>query len=376
MLGRYTRQNEMEYINKRREAKHLFRNKKRASFQRKLENIKQEYSNKNAKEFYKEVNSVKRGFKPRTTLIKDSMGNIIGNEEQALLRWSEYFLEHFKLNKGNGNGQSMQERGKDQLQTAELYIKPPDEIDVEMAIDKLKQNKAPGYDLIPAEMIKKGGRELRLAILKLIQRIWENEIIPQEWKVGMINPIYKKGDNMMCENYRAITLLHTTYKILANILYNRMSPYMEQIIGDYQCGFRSGRSTTDQIFIMRQLIEKCWEQNIDTHHLFLDFESAYDSVLKDEIWEPMHHIGFPEKLINLCRIISSETYAVVKIGKKISPKFMLEKGIRQGDAIAPVLFNIALEIAIQRSGIQTRGTIFINIKVNECMYVCMCVCFL
>jgi predicted nucleotidyltransferase len=75
----------------------------------------------------------------------------------------------------------------------------------------------------------------------------------------------------------------------------------------------------------------------------------------------MHKLGFPRKLVNLCKVLHKEVYAVVKIGKQISEDFKLGKGLRQDDAIAPLLFNIVLEIAIQQSNIGTQGTIF-----NKC----------
>jgi hypothetical protein len=68
---------------------------------------------------------------------------------------------------------------------------------------------------------------------------------------GSINvPIYKKGDKTDCNNFRGIPLLSTVYKILYNILLARLTPYVNEIIGDNQCGFRRNRSTRDQIFYM------------------------------------------------------------------------------------------------------------------------------
>jgi len=64
--------------------------------------------------------------------------------------------------------------------------------------------------------------------------------------------IHKKGDMMMCDNYRAVALLCTTYKILANILYVKLVPYAAEVTREYQGGFRRGRSTIDQIYTMRQ----------------------------------------------------------------------------------------------------------------------------
>jgi len=61
--------------------------------------------------------------------------------------------------------------------------------------------------------------------------------LPEEWEESIIVPIYKKGDETYCSNYRGISLLPTTYKILSNTLLSRLTPYGEEIIGDHQCGF-------------------------------------------------------------------------------------------------------------------------------------------
>jgi sorting nexin-29 len=83
-----------------------------------------------------------------------------------------------------------------------------------------------------------------------------------------------------CNNYRGISLLQTTNKILSNILLSRLIPYAEEVMGDHQCGFRRNRSTTDHIFWMRQILEKNWEHNEAVHQLFIDFKKAYDSVTR------------------------------------------------------------------------------------------------
>jgi hypothetical protein len=65
--------------------------------------------------------------------------------------------------------------------------------------------------------------------------MWEEEIIPQEWKYGLIFPMHKKGDMIMCDNYRAVTLPCATYKILANILFIKLY-HTQEIIGEYHRG--------------------------------------------------------------------------------------------------------------------------------------------
>ena len=100
---------------------------------------------------------------------------------------------------------------------------------------------------------------MRCANHKLINAIWNKEELPGDWKESIIVPMHKKGDKTDCNNYRGISLLPTTYKILFNILLSRLIPYAEEIIGENQCGFRRSRSTTDHTFCIRQILEKKWD---------------------------------------------------------------------------------------------------------------------
>jgi sorting nexin-29 len=94
--------------------------------------------------------------------------------------------------------------------------------------------------------------------------------MPDDWKVGLIVPLFKKGDKMKCENYRGITLLNVAYKILSSIILEQLKEYSEEILGEYQCGFRPQR-TVDQIFVVREILEKFYAHDIDLHLLFVDF---------------------------------------------------------------------------------------------------------
>jgi hypothetical protein len=142
------------------------------------------------------------------------------------------------------------------IHTAEPLVPEPSLVEVEIAIGKLKSYKFPGTDQIPAELIKAKGETLYSEIHGLICCIWNKEKLPQQWKECIIEPIYKKGDKTGCNNHRGISLLSTTYKILSNILLSRLTPYVNEVIGDHQCGFHCNRSTTDQIFYIQQPLEK------------------------------------------------------------------------------------------------------------------------
>jgi hypothetical protein len=94
----------------------------------------------------------------------------------------------------------------------------------------LKRYKSPGSDQIAAELIQAGSEILRPEIHKLINSIWNAEELPDQWKESIIVPVHKKGDETDYNNYRGISLFSTSYIILSNIFFSRLSPHIDEII--------------------------------------------------------------------------------------------------------------------------------------------------
>jgi sorting nexin-29 len=90
-------------------------------------------------------------------------------------------------------------------------------------------------------------------------------------------------------------MLNTTCKVFSKILYLRLLPYAEKAIGSYQCGFQQGRSTVDQIYTLRQILEKTTEHNIETHHLFIDFITAYGNINRAWLYVAKQEFQFTDK---------------------------------------------------------------------------------
>ena len=97
-----------------------------------------------------------------------------------------------------------------------------------------------------------------------------------------------------------------------------LTPYAEEIIGPHQCGFRSSKSTTVNIFLIPQIIEKKWEYNEAVHQLFIDFKKAYDSVRREVLYNIIIEFGIPTETDKANKMCLTETYSRVRVGKNLT----------------------------------------------------------
>jgi hypothetical protein len=97
--------------------------------------------------------------------------------------------------------------------------------------------------------------------------------------------------------------------MLSNILLARLTPHVNEVIGDHQCGFHCNRSTTNQIFHIWQILEKKWKYNGMVHQLFIDFKKAYDSGKKEVLYNILLGFGISKKLVRLIKTCLNETYS-------------------------------------------------------------------
>ena len=190
--------------------------------------------------------------------VRSTDGILIKNKEMILKRWAEY-LQNL-LNKVHTTDPGF----LDDLPTLLIVPKlddPPSFDEVEKAILSLKDNKTAFTDNIPAEVIKYCGCALHRRLHNFILDCWSANSLPQQWRNANIILLYKqKGDRAECGNSRGISLLSVAGNVLAKIMLTRILKHVVGLVlPESQCGFRSGRSTIDMIFIARQLQQKCCE---------------------------------------------------------------------------------------------------------------------
>ena len=206
----------------------------------------------------------------------------------------------------------------------------------------------PGSDGISAEIYQHGGEVVVSRLQDLFTSCWEQDILPQDLKDAVIISLYKnKGEKSDCSNYRGITLLSI---VLARILLNRLIPsIIEDFTPESQCGFRAKRGTTDMIFVLRQIQEKCREQNMGLLVAFIDLTKVFDTVSRDGLWKILSRLGCPPKFLTIICQLHEGQRGQVKHNSSLSESFPISNSVKQGCVLAPSLFSIFFSTMLRQA---------------------------
>ena len=238
----------------------------------------------NLKGFYNGLKEVWGPKKKGPVHLKSTDGMETSDSKRVVARLSKHFQNLLNV-PSDINHEALNNIPQRITKTSLDEISTMDEMARAMAC--LKDGKAPGGDGIPAEVWKHGGDNLFSRLHQLITNAWEVGSVPQAWKNASIVTIYIAGDRTDCGNYRGISLFSIACKIFATILLNRLSTHITpEVDPETQCGFRGNRSTVGMIFCLRQLQEKCIEQDRPLYMVFVDFSKAFDTIGRTGLWLP------------------------------------------------------------------------------------------
>ena len=239
----------------------------------------------------------------------------------------------------------------------------PTKEELSKAINDISSGKAPGQDGIPAEVFKCGGNQLLDNLHQLLCRCWEEGSVPQEIRDSTITTQYKnKGDRSDRNNYRGISLLCIAGKLFARVALYRLQKLAERVYPESQCGFRSNRSTVDRIFSLRQLQEKCKEQQQPLYIAFIDLTKAFDFVSRDGLFKILPLIGCPPKLLSFIKSFHDESRGTVQYDGSMSEAFEINSGVKQGCVLAPTLFDIFFSVLLKHAFKSTEEGILLRTR--------------
>ena len=217
--------------------------------------------------------------------------------------------------------------------------------DLEWYLSTLPSHKAPGPDGIPYECFKYGPPCVRDVVLEAVNTILSNgQLMPTDWKGGLIRYLHKKGDKSSLDNYRPICLQDAVYKVLSAVLTDRLYRISEKygLLADSQEGFRRMRSTTRQAQSLHWAFEDAARQKETLYVAYLDFENAFNSIDHEALWQWLERLGIPD--IDLLRSLYRGAFYRAQLPYGTTARIQLTRGKKQGDLISPLLFELPFNV--------------------------------
>ena len=203
-------------------------------------------------------------------------------------------------------------------------------------------------------------------LVLMYNEILSDGISPEAWKGGKLVMIKKKNPETIISNYRPICLVSVIGKLFTKIIAKRIGNIMkyEEIIGSSQMGFRQGRNTLDNIFILQSILEISEQSKNNVFMMSIDLKSAYDMVDRRILMEKLAQLGFPPQIVNFLKNYYSGDYIETSMGEAKSNKHFMGRGLRQGCNLSPVLFTLFLSelgLRLERFGGGCKiGNLYIN----------------
>ena len=213
---------------------------------------------------------------------------------------------------------------------------------------RLKNNKRPGPDGIPHELIRLMPHSFKTSLRHLMIIMWITGHTPAPWKVSSTILLYKKDDPTHLENRRPIGLLNTIYKVWTRFVTEVLSSYSEDyhILSPSQEGFRPSRNTSRHLQRLAHILEDARASHKDIYALYIDFTSAFNTISHAKLYRIMHDLGFPTDSIDVIRSIYTDAHTRIVLNPTtnlMTDPIHVGRGTIQGDTLSPLVFLLFLE---------------------------------
>ena len=226
----------------------------------------------------------------------------------------------------------------------EEYNSPFNLDELKDAISKAHDT-ATGPDEVHYQMLKHLPPKSLQALLDIFNDMWETGKFPESWELATIIPIPKPGkDHAEPNSYRPIALTSCLCKTLERMINVRLVWYLESnnLISPVQSGFRSERSTNDNLIRLETFIRDAFVAKEHVVAVFFDLEKAYDTTWRHGIMRDLHDLGIRGRLATFIENFLADRWIQVRVGSTLSEKFDQAQGVPQGSILSTTLFNIKI----------------------------------
>jgi hypothetical protein len=208
----------------------------------------------------------------------------------------------------------------------------------------MENNKAPGPDGFPAEFWQVFWDVIKKDLMAMFDSFYEGLLPIHSINFGTIILIPKCSDAISIQQYRPICLLNVSFKIFTKVLANRLTTVANKVISPTQSAFLPGRNIMEGVVVLHETLHELHRRQQDGVVFKIDFEKAYDKVKWPFVRQTLRMKGFDDKWCTWVDAIMQKGHVAIKVNNYTGNTFETKKGLRQGDLLSPILFNIVVNM--------------------------------
>lgn len=233
--------------------------------------------------------------------------------------------------------------------------------ELELALKQSTKKKSPGPDGLTYEFYSTFFDELKDDLLKLFNGYLTGSSPEPSFAEGIITLIPKKDKSYKITDKRPISMLNCDYKLFTKILYNRMQPLIESVIGPGQSACLSENSCAANLKVLRNITIKSENsKRFKGTIVSLDLEKAFDRVNHNFLWLTMEKYGFPVQFVNCIRNLYCKATSKVLFNGLLTNDIPIKSSVRQGCPLSMALFILYIEPLIRKISNNIKGCFIDN----------------
>ena len=297
-----------------------------------------------------------RGKSSTVFKVQNKNGLSVYNETEIVKVFAEHFEQVYKNTVVTENIETPMNKFLEKVELKKLsdddkiFLDEPITLkEIENAFKNLNKDSSPGYDGLTMDFYELFFENIKETLFEYYNFCFDQNSLSESTQIGLISLIHK-GKGLSREevgNWRPITLSNIDYKILAKLLANRLKKVVSSIVGTQQQGFIKGRNIANIIRGIDDIMDYVRSNNLKEILFIIDFKQAFDKINNSYITAVFKKFGFGDNFIKWLEILLKNRKSCVKNGGHISRLFEVTCGVKQGCAIAPLLYVIASEILAQ-----------------------------
>lgn len=218
------------------------------------------------------------------------------------------------------------------------------EEEIHFALNQPGKNKAPGPDGLTSEFLIKWWDDIKELVMGTILDFENGLGLPKGMNSAFVTLIPKKRNASEVSDFRPISVINSSFKIIDKAMANRPSSCIGNLISETQTAYIKGRQITDGILILNEIVECPKKKKCKGIILKLDFEKAYDSVNWHFLLILLYKMDFHDRWLNWIKTYLSSASTSIVVNGVPTKEFNPGRGLRQEDPLSPLLFLLVGEV--------------------------------